>query len=361
MAITLKDIASALGVDALGDDSLVITGLAEPQEAGPHDLALALDPKFSDALTQGHARAAVLWPGADWQGFGLDGAILFGSFGAAMVGLTQMMATPPDIADGVHAGAVIDPSARIGAGAAIGPFVVIGRDVVIGKGARIAAHVSIGRGSHIGDNALILDGVRIMAGVTIGDNFICQPGAVIGGDGFSFKSLSGKSAAENLRDSVGIAGAQDTDIQGTSHWGLVHSLGGVVIADDVEIGANSTVDRGTIRATSIGRGTKLDNLVQIGHNVEIAEDCLICAACAIAGSTRIGNRVILGGQTGVADNLFIGDDVIAGGATGVFSNVPAGRAIWGSPAVRLETQIAMNKEVRRLPRRAQKKRQDSAP
>ncbi|HGG03896.1 MAG TPA: UDP-3-O-(3-hydroxymyristoyl)glucosamine N-acyltransferase [Aliiroseovarius sp.] len=360
MAVTLKEIASALGVEPLGDDGLVISGLAEPQEAGPKDLALALDPKFADALKQGQARAAVLWPGADWQALGLEGAISFASPGAAMVGLTGYMATPPDIADGIHPSAVIDPGARIGAGAAIGPFVVIGRDVVIGAGARIASHVSIGRGSRIGDNALILDGVRIMAGVRIGDNFICQPGAVLGGDGFSFKSVTGQSAAENLRASVGVSGAEGDGIKGTTHWGRVHSLGGVVIADDVEIGANSTVDRGTIRATSIGRGTKLDNLVQIGHNVEIGQDCLICAACAIAGSTRIGDRVILGGQTGVADNLFVGNDVIAGGATAVFSNVPAGRAIWGNPAVKLETQIAMNKELRRLPRRAQKRRQDGA-
>jgi UDP-3-O-[3-hydroxymyristoyl] glucosamine N-acyltransferase len=167
----------------------------------------------------------------------------------------------------------------MGAGAAIGPFVTIGRGVTIGPGARIASHVSIAEGARIGADALILQGARIGARVTIGDRFICQPGAVIGADGFSASSRprnrgSRKSAKPWAR----------ADIRAQS-WTRIHSLGAVTIGDDVEIGANTCIDRGTIRDTAIGSGTKLDNLVHIGHNVQVGRDCLLCGQVGIAGST----------------------------------------------------------------------------
>lgn len=354
MSFTLSEIATALGFAVLGDGDLLISGLAEPAEAGRSDLALAMNEKYADAVRESRAKAAVLWQGADWQKLGLEGAIIVVRAAEAMPGLTQMMDRGPDIAPGIHPSAVIDPTAIIGPGAAIGPFVVIGSDVHIGEKARISAHVSIARGVRIGSNCLLHAGVRIATDTQIGDNFICQMNACIGGDGFSFKITDNQSSVEALRENVGATGQGQTPVAGSSHWARVHSLGNVVIGDDVEIGTNTSIDRGTIRATRIGRGTKIDNQVQIGHNCEIGEDCLICGSSALAGSVRMGNRVVLGGQTGVSDNLFIGDDVIAGGRTSVFSNVPAGRAIWGTPAVRMETQMAINKEMRRLPRLAQK-------
>ena len=139
----------------------------------------------------------------------------------------------------------------------------------------------------------------------------------------------------------------DTDPQ---NWARIHSLGSVQIGDDVELGANCCIDRGTVRDTKIGNGVKIDNLAQIGHNVTIGNDCLICAQVGIAGSTRIGNNVVLGGQTGVSDNLFIGDRVITGGATKVLSNIPEGRVMLGYPAVKMETHLEIYKSLRRLPR-----------
>jgi len=130
----------------------------------------------------------------------------------------------------------------------------------------------------------------------------------------------------------------------------VHSLGSVTIGDDVELGANTCVDCGTIRDTVLGDGVKCDNLVQIGHNVTIDQHSLICAQVAIAGSTRIGKHVVLGGQTGVSDNLFIGDHVITGGATKVLSNVPAGRVMLGYPAMKMDSHLEAYKALRRLPR-----------
>ena len=344
MSYTIKEIAAALRAEALGAADLSVTGAAEPAEAGPEDLAMAMEPKYAEGLAQGSARAAIVWADADWQAMGLEAAIIVPRPRYAMSGVTRLFDEGPGIESGIHPSAVIDPSAEIGEGAAIGPLVVIGPGAKIGKGARIAAHTSIARDAVIGDHALIHAGVRIEAKVHIGDRFICQPGAVIGGDGFSFVTPE-KSRVEEARASLG------TEAEATNaSWTRVHSLGAVEIGDDVEVGANASVDRGTIRSTRIGRGTKLDSLVQVGHNVIIGEDCLLCAQVGIAGSTRIGNRVVLGGQCGVGDNITVGDDVVAGGASKILSKVPAGRVILGYPAMKMDQYISASQNWRRLPR-----------
>ena len=346
MAHSIRDIATALGAEADGDLDLVVLRVAEPQTAGPDDLALATAPLYGAALARGQARAAMLWPGADWRGMGLK-AVIFAPRGRfAMSGLTRLMDRGPVIAPGIHPLSVIDPSARIGEGAAIGPFVSVGAGAVIGQGARIASHVSIGDAVRIGADALILEGARIGARVTIGDRFICHPNAVIGADGFSFVTPE-KSGVEEVRETLG----QRETIRQQS-WTRIHSLGAVTIGDDVEIGANSCIDRGTIRDTVLGSGTKLDNLVQIGHNVQIGRDCLVCGQAGIAGSSRIGDRVVLGGQSGVGDNLVVGDDVIAGGGTKILTNAPAGRVLLGYPAMKMDSHVEIQKALRRLPKLA---------
>ncbi len=346
MGHRIGDIATALGAEAEGDLDLLVTGASEPQAAGPDQLALAMDPRYADGIGKGRARAAVVWPGADWRAMGLKAAIFAPRGRLAMAGLTRLMDQGPAIAPGVHPMAVVDPSAQLGQGAAIGPFVVIGAGVVIGPGARIASHVSIAEGARIGAEALILQGARIGARVTIGDRFICQPGAVIGADGFSFVTPE-KSGVEEIRETLGSR-AEIRD----QTWTRIHSLGAVTIGDEVEIGANVCIDRGTIRDTMIGSGTKLDNLVHIGHNVQVGRDCLLCGQVGIAGSARIGDRVVLAGQCGVNDNIFVGNDVIAGGATKIFTNAPAGRVLLGYPAVKMETHVEIQKALRRLPRLA---------
>lgn len=341
---SLGDIARAIGATVAGDESLLIARAAEPAEAGPDDLAIAMDPKYAAGLAKGRARAAVLWADADWRAMGLAGAILVGRPRYAMAGLTRHMDPGITIAQGIHPLAAIDPTAEIGPGAAIGAFVAIGPGAVIGAGARIAPHVSIGEEARIGADAFLNAGVKICARVTIGDRFIAHPGCVIGGDGFSFVTPE-KSGVEEIRETH----AQRTEIR-EQKWVRIHSLGGVEIGDDVEVGCNSCIDRGTIRATRIGRGTKIDNLVQIGHNVQVGEDCMLCGMVGVAGSVKIGDRVVLGGGVGVNDNIFIGDDVIVGGAGRVFTNAPKGWVMMGSPATRMETQLEINKAIRRLPR-----------
>jgi UDP-3-O-[3-hydroxymyristoyl] glucosamine N-acyltransferase len=348
MTHSIAEIAAALSAEAAGDLSLCVTGAAEPAAAGPEHLALAMSPAYAEGLKAGRARAAMLWEGADWRALGLAAAILVRRPRLAMAGLTRMFDKGPGIAPGIHPTAVIDPSASVGPGAAIGPFVAIAAGVRIGPGAVIGPQVSIGPGACIGEGALIHAGVRIGTRVVIGNRFIAQPGAVVGSDGFSFVTPE-ESAVEAARASLGRAASASAAGQ---KWLRIHSLGGVEIGDDVEIGANSCIDAGTIRPTRIGRGTKLDNLVHVGHNVEIGEDCLLCGQVGIAGSARIGNRVVLAGQCGVNDNIFVGDDVIAGGASKMFTNVPAGRVVLGNPAVKMETQLEIQKAVRRLPRLA---------
>ncbi len=346
MPFTIRDIAMALGAEAEGDLSLEVVRASEPQSAGPDALALAMDPRYADGIAKGQAQAAMLWPGADWRRMGLKAAIFAPRGRLAMSGLTRLMDPGPDLAPGIHPMTVIHASARIGDGAAIGPFVTIGANVVIGPNARIASHVSIAEGARIGADALILQGARIGARVTIGDRFICQPGAVIGADGFSFVTPE-KSGVEEVRETLGAR----AEIKAQS-WTRIHSLGAVSIGNDVEIGGNCSIDRGTIRDTVIGDGTKLDNLVHIGHNVQIGRDCLLCGQVGIAGSARLGDRVVMAGQCGVSDNIFVGNDVVAGGATKIFTNAPAGRVLLGSPAVKMESHVEMQKALRRLPRLA---------
>ncbi|MEV8467861.1 UDP-3-O-(3-hydroxymyristoyl)glucosamine N-acyltransferase [Fluviibacterium sp. DFM31] len=344
MAFSLDSIAQALGARLEGDAALQITGASEPALCGAQDLALAMDPKYAEGLPKGKAQAAILWDGADWQGLNLKAALFVGRPRLAMAHLSKIFDPGPQIAPGIHPSAVVDPSARIGPGAAIGPLTVIGVNARIGANARIVGQATIAEEAVIGDDALICSGVRIGARVRIGDRVILQPGVALGGDGFAFVTPE-KSSVEQVRETLG-----DRVEVSNAAWTRLHSLGTVEIGDDVEIGANSTVDRGTIRATKIGRGTKIDNLVQVGHNVEIGEDCMLCGLVGVAGSTRIGNRVVLAGQVGVNDNIFIGDDVVAGGASKIFTNVPAGRVILGYPAIKMTTHNEIYKALRRLPR-----------
>ena len=349
MTITMAELAQDLGATLWGDGAVRVTGAAEPAEAGAvvngaARVAMAMAPKYAESLAPG--AAALIAEGMDPAALELTSAVIVPRPRLAMAGLTRALDRAADIAPGVHPSAVIDPGAILGADAAVGPFVVIGPGVRIGARARIAAHVSIGANSVIGDDALIHAGARIAHGVTAGDRLIVQPNAVIGSDGFSFVTPE-TSGVEEIRKTLGTRG----DLR-EQHWVRIHSLGGVNLGDDVEIGANATIDRGTIRATSVGSGSKLDNMVHIGHNVIVGRDCLLCGQVGIAGSSRIGDRVVLAGQCGVSDNIFVGDDVIAGGASKIFTNVPAGRVILGSPATKMETQVEIKKAQRRLPRMA---------
>ena len=340
---TLSQIAEATGLTLEGDGSVEVTGVAEPGAAGPSDLALAMDKKFAEPLAASSAKAAVVWPDADWKALGLAAALRAKRARVALAQITAAFQHPLDVDDGIHSSALVGPSAQIGDGATIGPLTIIGKGARIGAGARIAGHVSIGADTEIGDNALIHAGVRIGARCCIGDNFIAQPNAVIGADGFSFEPPE-RGAVEAAR--------QDGKVSSQNSLGFlrIHSLAAVEIGDNVEIGAATTIDRGTISPTRIGYGTKIDNQVQIGHNVQIGSNCLLCAQVGIAGSTEVGDRVVLGGKVGIADHLRIGSDVICAAASMVGSNIADRQIMMGMPATQREQAVKQFMALKRMPR-----------
>ena len=344
MSYTVAEIAHALGAEAAGDTSLVIARAAEPQMAGPDDLALAMSPKYAESLSEGAARAAMLWPGADWEAMGLTAAIFPARPRFAMSGMTAMMDPGQGFAPGIHSSAIIDPEAKLADNVSVGALAIISAGAHIGAGSVIGPHCFIGKDVTLGEGAYLREQVSIGARVTIGKRCIIQPGARIGGDGFSFVTAE-PSTVESARKTLGDQGEAQAQ-----PWIRIHSLGAVTIGDDVEIGMGCTIDNGTIRDTTIGDNTKLDNQVHLGHNVTIGENCLICGQVGMAGSARIGNNVVLAGQVGVNDNIFVGDGVIAGGGTKLMSNVPAGRTMLGYPATQMDKQVEQYKALRRLPR-----------
>ncbi|MBP7240980.1 UDP-3-O-(3-hydroxymyristoyl)glucosamine N-acyltransferase [Amaricoccus sp.] len=340
--ISLTDLAAALGGEAVGRGDIPLAGAAEPASAGPDQIALAMDPAFAARLGEGRARAAILRPDADWRALGLKGAILAPRPRYVLAGVTRVFERAPEIAEGVHPTALIDATAEIGPGAAIGPFVVVGARVRIGARARVASHASVAEDAVIGADALVMQGVRIGARVRIGDRFIAQPGAVIGGDGFSFVTPA-PGVVEEARAGVVTAAERAGYVR-------INSLGAVRIGDDVEVGANATIDRGTIADTTIGDGTKVDNLVMVAHNVQVGRGCLLCGHTGIAGSAVIGDGCVLGGRASIADHAVLGRNVVITGNAAVSGHVPEGRIMMGYPGVKRDEFVTMWKALRRLPR-----------
>ncbi|MCY4302177.1 MAG: UDP-3-O-(3-hydroxymyristoyl)glucosamine N-acyltransferase [Aestuariivita sp.] len=344
MAFKISEIAEALGAKAVGDTTLLIASVAEPADAQSDQLAIAMTEKFVSEISMGSARAALLSSDSDWRTLGLSAAILPRRSRYALAGITQYFDDHSDIERGIHPTAHIDPTAQLGDNISIGPYSVIMRGARVGDHSVIGALCMVGVDACIGTHAYLRNHVSIGHRVRIGMRFIAQPGVRIGGDGFSYVTPD-VSAIENVRKTLG----DQRDARAQSYT-RIHSLGAVCIGNDVELGANSTIDNGTIRDTMIGDGCKFDNLSHIGHNVVMGRNCLVSGQSGVAGSARIGNNVVLGGQTGVSDNIFVGDNVISGGGSKILSNVPAGRVVLGYPATKMENQITSYKFFRRLPR-----------
>ncbi|MDT8342921.1 MAG: UDP-3-O-(3-hydroxymyristoyl)glucosamine N-acyltransferase [Thermohalobaculum sp.] len=344
MGYSIAEIAARVGLEAEGDLALAIERPAEPASAGPDDLALAMSKTYAAALASCRARAAVLWPGADWRALGFQAALFAPRARLALSGITGLFEPALDVAPGIHPTAVIDPSASIGADCWIGPFAVIGAGVTLGAGARIQPHVSIGRGAAIGPGAILRAGVRIGCDVRLGARVSIHPNACLGADGFSYVTPERGSV-----EAAKATGAVDDHSRNLS-LRRIASLGTVVIGDDVEIGANTCIDRGTVADTVIGAGTKIDNLVMIGHNVRIGENCMLCGQVGLAGSSTIGDRVVLGGKAGVADHITVGSDVVVAGGSLVGTDAAAQSVMLGVPALPRSKALEQMMAVRRLPR-----------
>ncbi|MEO0936638.1 MAG: UDP-3-O-(3-hydroxymyristoyl)glucosamine N-acyltransferase [Pseudomonadota bacterium] len=341
---SIAEIARALGAAAFGDTALRVTHVAEPADASPDALALAMKPEFAAGLAQGKARAALLHDGADWAALGLEAAIVPARPRYAMASLTPMMDPGQGFGAGIHPSAVIDPAAVLGQDVNVGPLCVIAAGARIGDGCTLGPGCHIGWNAELGAGSLLREHVSLGARVRVGARAILGPGTKLGSDGFSFVTAE-PSGVEKVRASLGTENATEGQ-----PWARIHSLGSVRLGDDVELGGNCVIDNGTVRDTVIGDGCKLDNLVHIAHNVVIGRDCLFAGQVGIAGSTVIGDNVTCGGQVGIGDNLRIGDRVVLGGGTGVLTSVPAGRVMLGYPAMQMDKQIDSYKALRRLPR-----------
>ena len=328
----LGDIAAALGAEVTGDTAFIVAGINHPGIAGPDEMALAMEEDSFAALAGSRARTAIIQRGKTARA-DLAGTILIDHPRYALAGLTKLFARPPHAPPGIHPTAVIDATALIATPTSIGPFVQIGAGARIGAGTTILGQVTIGAEARIGADVLIHPGVRIGERVEIGDRAIIQHNASIGADGFSF--------------AIPEPGAAPPP--GQPRIQRIASLGTVILGEDVEVGANSCIDRGTIEATTIGKGTKIDNLVMIAHNTQIGQGCLIAGRVGISGSCRIGDRVILAGGVGLADHLRIGDDaVILAGAQVGGSRVAPGAVVIGMPAIPRDRFLEQLKHLYRL-------------
>ena len=313
-----KDLAQALSARLDGDGAIGIERLVHPGDAKrPSDLAVAMSGEAVAALSRCTALAVVV--------SGKHPAPL-GSFRAvitveeariALAKLTALFDPGPARSEGVHATAIIAPDAVLGTGVSIGAYTVIGPRSRIGDGAVILTQVTVGADVTIGANGLIHAGVRIGDRVSLGQRVIVHGNVVIGADGFSF-------APDMTSNAAFVPGLTLMRI---------HSLGNVEIGDDVEIGACTTIDRSTLATTRVGRGTKIDNHVHIGHNVAIGESCIVCGMVGISGSVTIGDRVRLAGGVGIGDHVRIGDQAVVAAGSGVGSNVPADAFVSGYPAL----------------------------
>ena len=344
MAHTIKEISDSLDIPFEGDGSIKIESISSAISAEPNQLVVAISKEYTADLANSNAKAALMFQGADWQSFGLRAALLPKHSKLKMSEIFNLYDKINETKIEINPTAMISKSASIGENVSIGAFCIIGDHVVIEDNTIVEHNVHIASDCRVGEGSIILSGVKIGRSVSIGKNFRCSYNSVIGSDGFSFASVSDDSLKE-VRTTLGKSrGAK----QSTYH--RIASLGSVRIGNDVEIGSNCSIDSGTINDTVIGDGTKLDNLVHVGHNVNVGCNTLLCGQVGIAGSAKIGDRVVLAGQCGVGDHIKVGNDVIAGGATKIFSNVPDGRVILGHPAMKMDENIKLYKALRRLPR-----------
>lgn len=330
--LSLGEIAEFLGGELRGDPAGSIHAINTLQDAGPGEISFLANPAYAKYLSQTKASAVLVRP-AEAEMCASDAIILDNPY-LGYAKLSRLFEREPSQASGIHASAVVSPQAKVAESAVIGPGVVIAPGAVVGENARLLANVYVGEDSVIGDDCCLHPNVTLYAGVTLGRRVIVHSGAVIGADGFGFANDAGR-------------------------WERIAQLGGVVIGDDVVIGACTTIDRGALDNTVIEEGVILDNQIQIAHNVRIGAHTAIAACTGISGSTRIGRYCVIAGAVGIAGHLEIVDKVQITGMTmvtnsirepGLYSSgVPVEpNAKWRKNAARFRQLDELARRIRRL-------------
>jgi UDP-3-O-[3-hydroxymyristoyl] glucosamine N-acyltransferase len=300
----LGELATRLGAELRGDAELEVTGVKGIEEAGPTEITFVANPRYAGLARKTRAAAVLVEPGFQE----ISAATLriknpYLAFSRAL----GLFYQPPVYSPGIHHTAVIDPSAEIGEGAHIGAYVVVGPHVQLGPHATLLPHVVLYPGVQAGSHLFAHAHAVVRENCILGDHVTLENGAIVGADGFGFaKNESG-------------------------HWEKIPQSGPVRLGDRVDVQANACIDRATVGATEIGDGTKVDNLVQVGHGSHVGQNTLLCAQTGLAGSSVVGNNVILAGQTGIAGHCSVGDGVILTAQSAVSHDVPPGKTISGSP------------------------------
>ena len=306
MKKTAGELAEAIGARVEGDRAFELSGIAAPEKAGSHDLIYVDVTKHAARANASAALCAVAG-----EGVALQGKTVLRSANPkyAFAKAADILLGRPPISAGIHPTAIVAPLARVTEGVGIGPYAVIGEDAHVGAGTQIGAHTVIGPGCWIGEHCRIHPRVTLYRSVRIGHRVEIHAGAVIGADGFGYA-------------------------QGDGEYLKFPQAGIVEIGDDVEIGANTTIDRGSLDDTRISEGVKLDNLVHVGHNVQIGAHTVIAAQTGVSGSSIIGHHVVVGGQVGIADHCTLEDGCVAGAQAGIPTGktIRRGQTVWGTPA-----------------------------
>jgi UDP-3-O-[3-hydroxymyristoyl] glucosamine N-acyltransferase len=304
--VKTRQIASLLGGELRGDSAREIRGVASLQAARPDELTFAEGVKAAQRAAASSAGCILVQVGVTLPG---KTTVMVAEPRLAFVHAAEALCPPAALAPGVHPTAIIAPDAELPADVSVGAHVVVESHAVVGAGTRLGVGVFLGEGVQIGAKCILHPRVTIYSGSRVGDRVILHSGVVVGSDGFGYVFAEGR-------------------------YMKFPQLGQVIIGDDVEIGSNSTLDRGSLGTTVIGEGTKIDNLVQIAHNVRIGRHCVIAAQSGISGSAEVGDYVVLAGQVGVGDHARIEDRAVVGGQAGILPAkvVRKGAIVWGTPS-----------------------------
>jgi UDP-3-O-[3-hydroxymyristoyl] glucosamine N-acyltransferase len=306
MKFTAGELAKAVAAQIEGDAAIEITGVAAPERAGSKDLIYVESAKHIGRASASAASCVIVG-----EGISISGKTLFRSAQpkVSFAKAATLLRERAPLAVGIHPTAMVAPLAQLGTNVSLGAYAVVGEDAHVGDGTQIGSHAVVGAGSWIGENCRIHPRVTFYPGVRVGHRVEIHAGAVVGADGFGFA------------------------FDGERYWKFPQA-GIVEIADDVEIGANATIDRGSLDDTRIGEGVKIDNLVHVGHNVQIGKHTVIAAQTGISGSSTIGHHVVVGGQVGIADHCTLEDGCVAGAQAGIPSGkiIRKGQTVWGTPA-----------------------------